>query len=71
MTLSNLRVVALGSNLTGLEDKLTLLLGRYPLDLLEIDQDLLEVLGYFLVFQFFLYHEIYIIFPVSTKDSDA
>ena len=69
MTLSNLRVVALSGNLTGLEDKLTLLLGRYSLNLLEIDQDLLEVLGYLLVLQFFLYHDRHIFFPfVSTKD---
>lgn len=49
MTPLNLRVVALGGNLTSLEDKLTLFLGRYPLDLLEINQHLLEVLGYLLV----------------------
>jgi len=43
-----------GSNLPCLEDKLALFLGRDPLHFLEFDQDLLKVLGDFLLLEFFL-----------------
>lgn len=47
-----LRVLVLGE--ASLIDKLALLLGRDALNLLELDQQFLKVLGHFLVLEFFL-----------------
>ena len=49
----NLHVI-ISRNLTRFEHEIALLLRGNPLDLLELDQDLGEVLGDFLSFQFFL-----------------